>query len=214
MDDESTLSKGEQTRRAILDAARALFIRQGYAATTMRQISEAVGITAAAIYNHFAGKEEIFDTLLREAAPLEDLFRLLDVLEGDTTETVVRRLFHGVLDLFATHGDYVALSLIDAQERDGATLVKFIPLMAARFMALHAKLAALDAGRGELRDLPPYVFPRILISLVAGYLITERIGKPQTTLNLPETDWADVLADVFMRGVLRTKPQINTDKPR
>jgi AcrR family transcriptional regulator len=203
MDDETTLSKGEQTRQAILAAAKGLFMRQGYAATTMRQISQAVGITAASIYNHFAGKEEIFDTLLRQAAPMEELFRLLDVLEGDTTETVVRRLFRGVLDLFATHGDYIALSLIDAQERDGATLVKFIPLMSARFMALHDKLAALDAGRGELRALPPYVFPRILISLVAGYLITEHVGKPQATLNLPETDWAGVLADVFMRGVMK-----------
>lgn len=194
-------TRGEQTRQAILSAAKGLFIRQGYAATTMRQIARDAGVTVAAIYNHFAGKEAIFDALLRQAVPLDDLSRLLDVSHGDTTEAVLRRLFRGVMALMAAHQDYLALALIDAQERDGATLVTLVPIMFARIVALHANLAA-GQERGGLRDVPPHVFGRALASLVVGYALTERVGKPGITLNLPETDWADALADVFMRGVL------------
>lgn len=197
-------TRGEQTRQAILNAAKELFIRQGYAATTMRQIARDAGVTVAAIYNHFAGKDVVFDALLRQAVPLDDLSRLLDAAHGDPAEVVLRSLFRGVMALMEAHQDYLALALIDAQERDGATLVTFVPIMFQRLVALHAKLAA-GPERGGLRDIPPHVFSRALVSLVMGYVLTERVAKPQATLNLPDTDWAEALADVFMRGVLADK---------
>jgi AcrR family transcriptional regulator len=53
-------SKGEQTRHSILSAAYSLIIRQGYAATSMRQIAEKSGLALGGIYNHFSSKEEVF----------------------------------------------------------------------------------------------------------------------------------------------------------
>ena len=51
--DEETLSKGERTRQSILQAAYELFLEQGYAATSMRQIAERAGLALGGIYNHF-----------------------------------------------------------------------------------------------------------------------------------------------------------------
>ena len=58
----------EQTtgRRRVLDAAAELFVRQGYAATTLRQIAAAAGIKAGSIYHHFASKEELFVAVLHD----------------------------------------------------------------------------------------------------------------------------------------------------
>ena len=75
---EPQLAKGERTRRAILEAAKNLFLSQGYTATSMRQIAQAVGVTPAALYNHFSGKEEIFTSLLQQAAPFERAFELFE----------------------------------------------------------------------------------------------------------------------------------------
>lgn len=47
------------TADQILAAAARLFGRQGWAATTLRQIAEEAGIKAGSIYYHFEGKEEI-----------------------------------------------------------------------------------------------------------------------------------------------------------
>jgi len=48
------------SRDAILNAAVELFAERGYHATSMREIAQKVGVVAAAIYNHFPGKDAIF----------------------------------------------------------------------------------------------------------------------------------------------------------
>ena len=51
------------TRERILDVALDLFIEQGYDKTSLRQIAEPLGFTQAAIYYHFAAKEDILIAL-------------------------------------------------------------------------------------------------------------------------------------------------------
>ena len=50
-------------RRHICDAARDLFYRQGYAATTFEQIAQAAGTRRTTLYSHFADKAEILDAI-------------------------------------------------------------------------------------------------------------------------------------------------------
>src|SRR4051794_25210669 len=52
---------GEQadTRERILDVALELFSDQGYEKTSLRQIAERMGFSKAAIYYHFASKEDL-----------------------------------------------------------------------------------------------------------------------------------------------------------
>lgn len=59
----------DDLRRAILDAAGALFLEQGYEGLSMRQIAERIGYSATTIYRHYEDK----DDLLR--AIVEDGFR-------------------------------------------------------------------------------------------------------------------------------------------
>ena len=54
----------EETRDRILDAARQMFVRQGYEETTMRAIADKIEYTPTAIYHHFRSK----DALLTELA--------------------------------------------------------------------------------------------------------------------------------------------------
>ena len=51
------------TRERILDIAMDLFIEQGYDKTSLRQIADRLGFTQAAIYCHFAAKEDILVAL-------------------------------------------------------------------------------------------------------------------------------------------------------
>lgn len=205
--DESPLTKGERTRQDILAAARRLFISQGFTATPMRQIAKEVGITPAAIYNHYPSKDGLFTALLQSAAPYDQLFALFGEIEARTPEDFVRQVFRASLAFITDHQDYLQLVLIDAQERDGAAVAAFLPEILPKAHVWHQRLLALDAGmrdgEARLRNVPFLVFLRTLVSLLAGFMLTQRIVKTDRMPELTGIDWPEALADVFLYGVLR-----------
>lgn len=54
------------SKRKILDEALKLFSINGYEATSIGEITDAVGIRKASLYSHFKSKQEILDTLIQE----------------------------------------------------------------------------------------------------------------------------------------------------
>ncbi len=52
------------TREEIVEAALDLFAVNGYEATSISQLADAVGIRKASLYSHFAGKQDILDTVV------------------------------------------------------------------------------------------------------------------------------------------------------
>ncbi len=59
-------SVGTETKAAILSTALPLIAQYGYAAVSMRQIAEAVGVNVSALYNHFPNKQQILLRLLMD----------------------------------------------------------------------------------------------------------------------------------------------------
>jgi AcrR family transcriptional regulator len=57
----------DETRRAILRAARSAFLRKGFGGISMRQLAEKVGCSHGNLYLHFRSKEELFDCLVEES---------------------------------------------------------------------------------------------------------------------------------------------------
>lgn len=53
-----------KTRQTLLDAAQAIFLAKGYAASTLEDIAQAADVTRGAVYHHFKdGKAEILNAL-------------------------------------------------------------------------------------------------------------------------------------------------------
>ena len=95
------------TKREILDAALELFSVQGYGATSVSQIADAVGIRKASLYSHFSSKQEILDTLfgaIRQQYDSYSLFSHMDQWEAacaadkpsDVPATVIRLILEQV----------------------------------------------------------------------------------------------------------------------
>ena len=51
--------QARQTRRAVLDAARRLFVQQGYGATTIGAVASEAGVAVETVYKAFGGKPEL-----------------------------------------------------------------------------------------------------------------------------------------------------------
>ncbi|AIK37679.1 bacterial regulatory s, tetR family protein [Bacillus pseudomycoides] len=77
--------KQELTREMIMNAARDLFIKQGYQHTSMRKIAAELGYSHGSIYYHFKNKAELF------YAMVEQDFQLLDQRLDETIAQNLQR---------------------------------------------------------------------------------------------------------------------------
>lgn len=64
----SNRERTASTRRALLEAARALFVARGYADTSTPEVAASAGITRGALYHHFADKQDLFRHVLEAEA--------------------------------------------------------------------------------------------------------------------------------------------------
>lgn len=60
-------TKGARTARRILDVAEDLFAQHGYEGTSLRQVAAGAGIKEPGLYNHFAGKQALYEAVLHRA---------------------------------------------------------------------------------------------------------------------------------------------------
>lgn len=63
-----------RSRAAVVDAARTLFLRQGYAGTTMEEIAALAGLTKRTLYNNYADKGALFTQIVADVIAYAEAF--------------------------------------------------------------------------------------------------------------------------------------------
>ncbi len=104
----------ETVGRAILDAARELFVTHGYQHVSIRKIAEKIEYSPAAIYSYFPSKDDIFFALAEEGFRL--LFAYAEVppaSPGDDPASRLRRQFWRYYEFSKEYPEYFALMFLD-----------------------------------------------------------------------------------------------------
>lgn len=105
-----TKEEADITRQRLLTAALTVFSQKGYADTRLEDIADEAGVTRGAIYHHFGGKVELYNTLLQRAysrateVMKDAVFGTPRALEG------LKRLVVSTLVFAATDPEYRAIS--------------------------------------------------------------------------------------------------------
>lgn len=154
-----------QTRRQLLDAARALFVADGYDATRPQDIARAADVAVGTFYLHFADKRAAFIAFTDEAAEqLMERVRARSIGAHDFAEGFLRSL-EAIIEYSEAHPGVLAAAFADA-----SVLAAAVPDGASLRDRLAQSLAqALREGmlRGELRrDYDPAVIAHGIVGLV------------------------------------------------
>ncbi|KKW68253.1 hypothetical protein AAV94_06030 [Lampropedia cohaerens] len=137
-------------RQQILDAALEQFSVFGVAGATMEGIAQRVGLTKAGLYAHFAGKDEIFETLVRSFLfhPMQqDSWRWQ---EADSLEEAVDRFLERVYALVHDARMQAIFRLLIAES---ARVPDLILRWHQGFIASHARIRQEELNEGIDRGL-------------------------------------------------------------
>jgi AcrR family transcriptional regulator len=187
------------TRERILDAARELFIKEGYDAVTMREVADRAEYSPTAIYVHFKDKE----TLLRELCT-QDFNSLAEAFQKvaqipDPIERL-RRTGQAYVEFASRHPNQYRLMFMTPRPPD------FEPDSSRKGNIQQDAYVkdAMDKGafRQELTD--PELLAQVLWSALHGLIALHLVGAKDKWVDWRPIDVAaPAVLDALYRGVLR-----------
>jgi AcrR family transcriptional regulator len=193
------LSKGERTRTELIEAAFELFTGQGFHGTSMRQIAEKANLTVGSIYNHFAGKDDIFLAVAQTYHPLARIAPIMEEVEGENFEALLRNLARHISAVVDETPGLLKLALIELVELKG----RHIPALLATFQPQITRFVQrLMMAEGQLRPISlPTIF-RTFIGMMLAYKLTS------DAINLlpfdpEETGEIDDFIEIYLHGILK-----------
>ena len=207
----------EAVRRSILDAARELFVAEGFQNVSIRKIAERIEYSPAAIYGYFPSKDDIFFALAEEG------FRLLGDpgaagLDPQLTEAPplerVRATFWRLYEFSRDQPQYFALMFVDrSMPRISKEYERFAFAREKKQHIVEDIQTCIDSG-----ELPPNLDPTVAMRvLMVGILgvavlsLSERLA-PGENPDLLAADVLNLTLAGLRSGVALQSPK-NADCP-
>ena len=192
--------KSEITRARIVEAAFQLFLEQGYAATSIRQISRRAEVTVGGIYSHFTSKEEIWAAVVDAKHPYRQILPLVEEAEGDTIEEILHDAARRMIAGLESRPDLLKLMFIELVEFNGRDVSGLFLTSAPHMLAFISRALK---KKGRLRDIPLPVIIRAFLAVLFWYYMTEMmIGQDiQAAFG---TQSVDQYMDILLHGILQS----------
>jgi AcrR family transcriptional regulator len=193
-------------RRSILDAARELFVAEGYQNVSIRKIADRVEYSPAAIYSYFPSKDDIFFALAEEG------FHLLSIMDGcalDELQSVppldrIRSVFHGLYRFSVEQPQYFALMFVDRSvPKILQHYERFGFVRALKQELIDQVQECIDAG-----EFPAHVDPNIAFRLLSSSVMGVALMRLVERLG-PEENGADLAHDALEVAIAGLKSGIS-----
>ncbi len=201
-----------ETRDKILDAARELFVTEGYDGVSMRRVAEKIEYSPTAIYVHFADKQELFHELCQQ-----DFARLAEAFQSSTMSADPIERLRQIGSTYTefgvrnpNHYKFMFMTPHPPQEPDEVDReVMGNPEVDAYAFLKSAVQEAIDAGRLRKEYQDAELISQTLWAAVHG-VISLNIAKSSD----PWVDWrplrdrAELMLDVTLRGLVRNPEEV------
>jgi AcrR family transcriptional regulator len=199
-------------RERVIRKARELFLAQGYAAVSMQQIADAVGVNKATLYHYFRDKQALFIAVMVEQGKQMNAAVAGALAAGATLQEKMESVAQTILDM--QHSDFGRLSSdlhLHVSEEGRAEVYARCGVPWAQISDVLRE--AIE--RGEVRSIDPDFASRGFF----GMIISQRWQRIKTVPDpYPEEELARALADLLLHGILkpgaeRATPASADDQP-
>jgi AcrR family transcriptional regulator len=183
-------------REQILVTARNLFIQQGYHGLAMRQISEAVGVSKAALYYHFKDKEELFLAILN--IYLNEIESAIDEIQSKpiSSSEQIQMFVEYILRQPAEQRAVMRLGSQEMAQLSASSRKVFGKIYREKF--IEKLIAIFQAGieRGEFQPLNAEVAIWALLGIMYPYFYPAHTGDKPVPANV-----IGEIVTIYLKGI-------------
>lgn len=189
--DASTVGpRGRARRKALLDAAAALFMEKGFEKTTLTDIISRAGGSRATLYEHFGDKEGLFRAMMEEnSARIQDGLAAIQADEQAPPEDGLTRFaLHLVRALLEDSTIAIVRVLVSEGGRIPDIAESFFRIGPETAQRRLADYLERQTAAGALRVGEPEAAARGFIGMITGNILLRRLVLPEQSLSMAEVD--------------------------
>lgn len=196
----SACSPPESSRDRIVAHSLSLFSARGYHGVSMNDISQAVGITKAALYYHFEDKESLFIAAMRSKATA--LTKTLEpiITSNQDLDTLLRQVALLLLD--DGLGEYRQLQGDLFTAIDESRRKECLHDIRRLMQLLVARIEREETSRSIATGMNLEVAVSLFFSMIGGQIRRFALGTSDRSNPQSHTELADLIVRIWLHGVL------------
>lgn len=193
-------SSGEVTAQAIRETSLALFARQGYAAVSMRQIADRVGVQASALYKYHSTKQQLLVDIMRDhMEQLLEAWEVEDKPEGGTAIAALEHFARFHIRYHIKRPDEVFVSYMELRSLEEPGL-RQISGLRRNYENILKDILRRGVDEGAFRVIDPHVAAMAILAMITGVNTWYRSGGRLSQAKIEDIYVSMVLGSIGCRS--------------
>jgi len=178
MEEKRGTTKGEKTKRRILEISLHLFADQGYHGTSMRDIAQAANVSLGLAYNYFRNKEDLLEQIFIDHGTRINAWMMKRKERANYMPGSISSLVDDAIDMVVEHKDYFRLLWNLMLLKSGAVFEDLLNHSQYQKIFERVKKTFLEKDP-QCPDYKVEAFMQHFIGATVGYLSNPRIFSPE-----------------------------------
>jgi len=194
----------EKNKDRIEEAAKKLFIKQGFHATSMRNIAARAGTSLGNVYNYYRTKEEILGSIISKYQTTIDgrLRSIFDEIDQPLEPESLVRFGGQIKKMVNDHHDFWLLMYIDVLEFENRHFRKMFEGLVENLRRRYASQFDELRNRGAVHsDVDPAVAFTAVYMQFFNYFLVEKLFGGNSHFGLTDEQVIEQLTGLYCRGL-------------
>jgi len=194
----------EKNKDRIEEAAKKLFIKQGFHATSMRNIAARAGTSLGNVYNYYRTKEEILGSIISKYQTTIDgrLRSIFDEIDQPLEPESLKRFGGQIKKMVNDHHDFWLLMYIDVLEFENRHFRKMFEGLVENLRRRYASQFEELRNRGAVHsDVDPAVAFTAVYMQFFNYFLVEKLFGGNSHFGLTDEQVIEQLTGLYCRGL-------------